>query len=197
MMNVAFLRAVNIGKRTARSAQLIAAAEALGYQGVWSYASSGNVVFEARTSPTELERRLEDAFAAALGFEATTFVRTAAELARTVAAEPFRVAGDDTHFITFLKCKPTTDQRSALERLSNDFDTLVVVGRDVHWLMHGRSIASTLKTKDWDSIIGRHRSTSRNVRMLRKLVEKLDPKPTRRLTPPPATAPATKGQPAP
>ncbi len=66
-----------------------------------------------------------------------------------------------------------------LEGLSNDFDTLVVVSRDVHWLMHGRSIASTLKTKDWDRIVGRHRSTSRNVRMLRKLVEKLDQKPTR------------------
>jgi uncharacterized protein (DUF1697 family) len=179
-MYVAFLRAVNIGRRTARSAQLIAAVQGLGYKDVWSYVNSGNFVFEARTSQAELERRLEDAFEAALGFEATTFVRTAAELERTVAAEPFSVASKDTHFITFLKDKPTPDQRLALEGLSNDFDTLVVVGRDVHWLMHGRSITSTLKAKDWDSIVGRHRSTSRNVRMLRKLVGKLDPKPTRR-----------------
>ena len=180
MLNVAFVRAVNIGKRTARSAQLVPAVQDLGYTHVWTYANSGNVVFEARTPPAELERRLEDAFEAALGFEATTFVRTAAEFKRTVAAEPFIVASDDTHFITFLKDKPTADQRLALEGLSNDFDTLVVVGRDVHWLMHGRSIASTLKAKDWDRIVGRHRSTSRNVRMLRKLAGKLDKKPTRR-----------------
>jgi uncharacterized protein (DUF1697 family) len=180
MMNVAFLRAVNVGKRTARSAQLMAAVQGLGYEGVWTYINSGNVVLEARTPGAELERRLEHAFEATLGFEATTFLRSAAELKRTVAAAPFTVAGDDTHFITFVKDKPTADQRLALEGLSNDFDTLVVVGRDVHWLMHGRSIASKLKTKDWDRIVGRHRSTSRNVRMLRKLVEKLDQKTTRR-----------------
>ncbi len=107
MMNVAFLRAVNIGKRTARSAQLVSAVEGLGYTGVWTYINSGNVVFEAPTPQAELERRLEVAFEAAVGFEATTFVRTTAELKRTVAAEPFMVATDDTHFITFLKDKPT------------------------------------------------------------------------------------------
>jgi uncharacterized protein (DUF1697 family) len=180
MTNVAFLRAVNVGSRRARSAQIMAAVQDLGYKRVWTYVNSGNVVFEARTPQAELECRLEDAFEAALGFEATTFVRRAAELKRTVAAEPFIVAGDDTHFITFLKDKPTADQRLALEGLSNDFDTLMVVGRDVHWLMHGRSIASTLKARDWDRIVGRHRSTSRNVRMLRKLIEKLDQKRTLR-----------------
>ena len=173
MRHVAFVRAVNIGKRTARPAQLVSAVQGLGYQGVWTYANSGNVVFEAPTPRVELERRLENAFEAALGFEATTFVRTAAELKRTVRAEPFVAAGDDTHFVTFLKDKPTAEQRMALEGLSNEFDTLVVVRHDVHWLMHGRSIASTLRAKDWDRIVGRHRTTSRNVRMLRRLVEKI------------------------
>ena len=173
MQNVAFVRAVNIGTRTARSARLVSAVEGLGYTGVWTYANSGNVVFEARARRTELERRLERAFGEALGFEATTFVRTATELRRSVAAEPFVVADDDTHFITFLKDRPTADQRLALQELSNDFDTLVVIGRDVHWLMHGRSTASTLRAGDWDRIVGRHRTTSRNVNLLRRLVSKL------------------------
>ena len=57
---------------------------------------------------------------------------------------------------------------------ANDFDTLVVAGRDVHWRMRGKSTDTKLKTKDWDAIVGRHRSTSRNMTALRKLVDKLE-----------------------
>jgi uncharacterized protein (DUF1697 family) len=174
VQHVAFLRAVNVGKRKAPSAQLVRAVQSLGYEDVWTYINSGNVVFEASGRPSALEPELEAAFEAELGFEATTFVRTAVKLRLTVAAEPFTVADNHTHFITFLKKKPTAEQRDALEGLSNDFDTLVVVDSEVHWLMRGRSTASLLRTKDWDKIVGPHRSTSRNVRMLRKLVEKLN-----------------------
>jgi hypothetical protein len=51
---------------------------------------------------------------------------------------------------------------------------LVVDGRDVHWRMHGKSTDTRLKTKDWEEIVGRHHSTSRNLTMLRNLVGKLD-----------------------
>ena len=121
-----------------------------------------------------LENELGSAFEKALGFECTTFVRTAAELRKVVAASPFKVASGDTHLVTLLKDVPAAPQRKALEALSNDFDTLVVDGRDVHWRMHGRSTDTRLKTKQWDDIVGRHRSTSRNIKMLGKLVEKLD-----------------------
>jgi uncharacterized protein (DUF1697 family) len=174
VQHVAFLRAVNVGKRRAPSAQLVGAVQGLGYEGVWTYINSGNVVFEAPGRPAALEPELQAAFEAALGFESTTFVRTAAELSRTVSAEPFTVADNHTHFITFLKDQPTAEQRNELEGFSNDFDTLVVVDSDVHWLMRGRSTASLLKTKDWDKIVGSQRSTSRNVRMLHRLVEKLN-----------------------
>jgi hypothetical protein len=40
--------------------------------------------------------------------------------------------------------------------------------------MHGKSTDTHLKTKQWDDIVGHHRSTSRNTNMLRKLVDKLD-----------------------
>jgi uncharacterized protein (DUF1697 family) len=171
---IAFLRAVNLGKRTARSAQLVAAVEGLGYTGVWTHINSGNVVFDAPGSRTDLERDLEAAFEKALGFEATTFVRTAAELRRSVADPPFTVSASDTYFITLLKESLAAPKRAALEALSNDFDTLVVKGRDVHWRMHGKSTDTRLTTRQWDDIVGHHRSTSRNTNMLRKLVVKLD-----------------------
>jgi uncharacterized protein (DUF1697 family) len=173
-VHVAFLRAVNLGKRTVKMARLVELVEGLGPAGVWTYSNSGNVVFEATGSRADLERRLESALEADLGFVVTTFVRTAAELRRVVAAEPLRTSAQDTYFVTFLKAAPSKATAAKLEALGNDFDTLVVRGRDVHWRMHGKSTETTLRSKAWDDLVGRHRSTSRNMNMLRKLVAKLD-----------------------
>jgi uncharacterized protein (DUF1697 family) len=170
---VAFLRAVNLGKRTVKMSSLVDIVEGLGCTNVWTYINSGNVVFDSSGTRDALERRFERALESALGFEIETFVRTAAELRRAVTAEPFEVEDGDTHFLTMLKAAPTPAQRRALEGLSNDFDTLVVAGRDVHWRMRGKSTDTKLKTKDWDGIVGRHRSTSRNMTALRKLIDKL------------------------
>ena len=116
---VAFLRAVNLGKRTVKMASLVEIAEGLGYEGVWTHINSGNVVFDATGSRGELERAFEKALEAALGFEVTTFVRTAAELRRAIALEPFVVACRDTYFLTLLKVGPTPAKRRALEALTN------------------------------------------------------------------------------
>ena len=176
MTQVAFLRAVNLGKRTVKMPRLVELARGLGYDDVWTHINSGNVVFEASGSRATLERQLETALEGDLGFEVTTFVRTVAELRRTLALDPFPVAPGDTYFVTFLKDNPATPKAKALEALSNDFDTVVVKGRDVHWRMHGKSTDSKLTTRAWDNLVGHHRSTSRNTNMLRKLLDKIDTK---------------------
>jgi hypothetical protein len=43
----------------------------------------------------------------------------------------------------------------------------------VHWRMRGKSTDTKLKTKDWEHVVGRHTTTSRNMNALRKLVAKL------------------------
>jgi uncharacterized protein (DUF1697 family) len=170
---VAFLRAVNLGSRQVRMARLVEIFEGLGYGDVWTHINSGNVVFDATGSRDALERRIGSTLEQELGFECTTTIRTPAELKRALAQEPFTVAAADTYFLTFLKDPPTAAQRTALEALSNDFDTLVVLGRDVHWRMHGKSSDSKLTAKLWADIVGDRRSTSRNTRMLRTLVDKI------------------------
>ena len=172
---VAFLRAVNVGKRTVRNARLVELFTGLGYGGVWTHINSGNVVFDAPGRRDELERIIARTIEADVGCEVTTFVRSATELRRALALEPFDVAADDTYFVTVLHETPTSAQAKALEALSNDeMDTLEVHGRDVHWLMHGTSMESKLKKSDWEKILGPRSSTSRNTTMLRKLVAKLD-----------------------
>ncbi len=170
---VGFLRAVNVGKRTVAMARLKAVCESLGYGDVRTYVNSGNVVFDATGSRTAVESALERALEDEFGFECTTFVRTPTELRAALDLHPFEVASGDTYFVTFLKKAPSRSVAGALEAASNDFDTLVVHGRDVHWRMHGKSTDTKLKAAVWKSL-GEHASTSRNVNMLTKLAARLD-----------------------
>jgi len=170
---IGFLRAVNVGRRTVAMSKLKAVCESLGYADVQTYVNSGNVVFGATGSRGAIEQQLERALEDEFGFECTTFVRTPAELRAALALHPFEVAAGDTYFVTFLKAAPSAPVAKALEAASNDFDTLVVQGRDVHWRMHGKSTDTKLKAAVWKPL-GAHGSTSRNVNMLTKLVAKLD-----------------------
>ena len=172
-LRVAFLRAVNVGRRKVAMSRLVSLLGELGFDHVWTFVNSGNAVFDATGSRTAVERAIETALEAEFEFEVETFVRTAAELRRVVARAPFALMDGDTHFVTFLKAAPDAATTRALESLSNDYDTLVVQGRDVHWRMHGRSSDSTLKKKDWQ-IVGANGGTSRNMNMLRRLVAKID-----------------------
>jgi uncharacterized protein (DUF1697 family) len=152
--------------------RLVEVFDRLGYGDVWTHINSGNVAFDAAGSREDLERSIEGALESEFGFECTTFVRTTPELQRVVAADPFRLAAGDTYLVTFLKETPNRATARALESLSNDFDTLVVRGRDVHWRMHGKSTDSKLKKKDWE-IVGKNNSTSRNMNALRKFAAKV------------------------
>jgi uncharacterized protein (DUF1697 family) len=153
-------------------AKLIEVCESLGYEDVWTHANSGNVVFDAAGSRPAIERAMTEALEAAFGFEVTTFVRSAAELRKALDAHPLRVAAGDTYFITFLRTRPAAATKRALEAASNDFDTLVVMDRDVHWRMRGKSTDTTVPRATW-RLVGEHGSTSRNVNLLERLAAKI------------------------
>jgi|SRR5829696_701748 len=169
---VAFLRAVNLGRRKVPMRRLLEICEDLGYRDAWTHANSGNAVFTATGARGDIEQAMERALASAFGFEVTTFVRSAAELRTAVGLRPFDIATGDTYFITFLKRAPAASIARRLEAASNDFDTLVVRGREVHWRMRGRSTESTITAATW-RLLGEHASTSRNANLLQKLVTKL------------------------
>ena len=169
---LAFLRAVNLGTRRVDMARLTRVVRDAGFEDAWTYINSGNVGFTSSKARGPLEAQLEELLAAEFGFECTTFVRTAAEVEKALALEPFALQPGDTYFVTFLKKTPTAAQKKALEALSGDFDTLVVKGPDVHWRMRGKSSDSPLTRRDWEKVLGPLSSTSRNTTMLRKLVAK-------------------------
>ena len=86
--HVALLRGINLGphKRVAMPA-LRTLVGSLGHTDVATYIASGNVVFTAGT--TDPGPELEKAIATELGVECRVVVLTCAELARTVADNPY------------------------------------------------------------------------------------------------------------
>jgi uncharacterized protein (DUF1697 family) len=91
----AFLRAINTGNRRLSNEQLLAPFHELGFTDVAAYQAAGNVTFRSADPDTVAEARIEAALAAAYGFDAPTFVRTAAEIQSIVAAEPFTTEDRD------------------------------------------------------------------------------------------------------
>jgi uncharacterized protein (DUF1697 family) len=84
----AFLRGVNLGKRTVKSAELKAAFESMGLTDIKTLLASGNVIFDA-SSGKGLKDKIEAGLKASFGFEIGTVLRTLAELRSMVQSDPY------------------------------------------------------------------------------------------------------------
>jgi uncharacterized protein (DUF1697 family) len=135
--HVAFLRALNVGGHTVKMDRLRAICTDAGLAGVETVIASGNVLFAPdHRSPATIETLLEDALRAALGYEVTTFVRTAAELADLVAVNPFAgvpLVGKGSVAVGFLRAPPPAATIEAVRAASTPVDTLDVLGRELWW----------------------------------------------------------------
>ena len=86
----AFLRAINVGGHTVKMETLVRVFIEMGLVSVETFIASGNVIFEADDRNTAaLERRIEQALHAALGYPVSTFVRTPAQIAAIARYQPF------------------------------------------------------------------------------------------------------------
>jgi len=92
---VALLRAVNVGGRTVRAAELREAAESLGHTRVASYVNSGNLVLVPAGPAPDVAPGLSAALAERYGFPVPVVTRTAREWDHVVAALPFADAARD------------------------------------------------------------------------------------------------------
>jgi len=139
----AFLRGVNLGaRRKASSDDLHACFEGIGLEGVATFRTSGNVVFEAgREGRAKLTGRIENALAEALGYDVTVFLRTAEELEAIVAREPFPAKLMDRSNgklqVALLPKKPSAAARKRVLGLATDADRLELADRELYWLPSG------------------------------------------------------------
>ena len=171
---VAFLRAVNVGKRRVPMARARDVLTGLGFDQVDSFANSGNLIFTATGKASDQEAGIRSALEDAFGFELTTFVRTARQVTALASARPFGViAAGHTHFGLLPLTRLTVSEKKAVEGLSNDHDEVVVAGRDVHWLIRSKSTETTLGPKQWKHALPDNPTTARNMTLLARLAQKL------------------------
>ena len=87
---VALLRAMNVaGTGKLPMAELRRIGEQCGFANVRTFIASGNLLFDSDLGETEARARIEAGLQQYFGKSVPVFVRTAAELAATAAANPF------------------------------------------------------------------------------------------------------------
>ena len=87
---VALLRAVNVGGTgKLPMTELKSICEAAGLESVKTYIASGNVVFKSKLTEAKVKAALESALADYAGRPVGVMIRTAHEMAGTLAANPY------------------------------------------------------------------------------------------------------------
>jgi uncharacterized protein (DUF1697 family) len=156
---VAFLRGMNLGGRRITNDDLRSHFEALGCEEVATFRASGNVIFAGDGEPpAKLTARLEEGLAEALGYEVQVFLRTAGELKKIAAHEPFdskRVAASKGKLqIGMLTKKPSAAALEKAMAFSTDEDRLAIERRELYWLPEGGLSDSDLDLKALATILG-------------------------------------------
>jgi uncharacterized protein (DUF1697 family) len=172
---IAFLRAINVGGHTVKMDVLRQHFEALGHTKVETFIASGNVIFDAPGRKGEpIERAIEAALLAALGYEVTTFIRTPAELAAIAVRQPFAdydpKAGDGL-YVSFVKSALGSAALKALEGLKNPIDDFYHHGREIYWLRRRRVGESTFSGAQLERAI-RGPASARNITTVSKMAAK-------------------------
>ena len=144
--------------------------EAHSYEDVRTHMQSGNVVLSSPLSPRKLEARLERELAAGLGFDIRVLVRTRAELAKVVAADPLGdVATNPSRYLVSFLSKRLPAQ--VVREL--DAAGIVVRGRELY-ARHPDGVQRSPLGKLLDDRRLGVVSTARNWNTITKLLELLD-----------------------
>jgi len=157
--HIALLRGVNLGPRKrVAMADLRAALTAAGFGDVVTYLQSGNVVLDSPLPAAKVGPAVEAAVADALGLRSDVIVRSPAQLASAIKADPF---GDDAydparHVLGFLAADPSADKVAAIEEriaaLPSDGDRHVFHGKHFYlWCPNGISKSRYFKVP-WDRL---------------------------------------------
>lgn len=107
---IALLRAVNVGGTgKLPMSELKIMCEAAGFKSVRTYIASGNVVFKSAKSEAQVKAVLDVGLAVYFGKPVGVLVRTAAEMAAVVAANPFPEKPTNLTVAIFLDKPPAPD----------------------------------------------------------------------------------------
>jgi uncharacterized protein (DUF1697 family) len=146
---VVLLRGINLGaSRRIAMADLRAMLEDMGYEDVRTVLQSGNVVLTADDAPNAVGRAIEGRIRTDFGMDVDAMVRTAAELADVVEADPLAgVATDGSKSVViFLSAEPDPAAVAALGEEDFAPEEFRARGRELYaWCPNGLQKSPVVK----------------------------------------------------
>lgn len=175
--HLALLRGVNVGgKNKLPMKDLAAMFAAAGCDDVRTYIQSGNVLFRAEPAVAAgVATAVAGAIAHRFGYRTPVVVRTAEELRRAVARNPFLASGaaPEALHVLFLADEPARDRVDALDPGRSPGDDFAVLGREV-FLHLPRGVAGSKLTNAYFDARLATVSTGRNWRTVTTLLGMMD-----------------------
>lgn len=166
---IALLRGVNVGGVTIRNADLTEVFRSLGHEDVRTVLASGNAVFRADGTPTELQSGIEAALHARYDRDVPILLVPQERLAAVVEAFPFPSDADRHDYAVFAADDEVLD--AVLDGLEPGADEQVARGdRVLWWSCPKGSSTDTPVAKRLAAARFRRTTTTRNCTTLRKLL---------------------------
>lgn len=178
---IAFLRAVNVGKRQYPMAELRETLTAAGFEEVATHIQTGNaLVRTSMRSRAKVTAALEKAMLEDRGFAVPVVLMTPAELAETYEeaqafAHEFVEQGNQVqgHYLTLLAEPAAPGQAKKVESRSEPKEEVRVGKRAVHLLLAKPYHEASTSNAEVERHLGV--ATTRNLSVITKLVEKWGP----------------------
>lgn len=173
---VALLGSINVGGNRLRMADLREALESEDFVNVETVVASGNVLFDHEDGSTQMVReQIAGLLAERFGIASVVVVLSREELEASLAESPFAATGEDrlVH-VHFLECQPEQDRFADLisAHTARGIERLAAGTRALHIDFVDGAGSSKLTS----AFIARRLGcggTARNVRSIRRLIEKM------------------------
>ncbi|MGC2421228.1 MAG: DUF1697 domain-containing protein [Candidatus Acidiferrales bacterium] len=168
---IALLRGVNVGGNILKMDHLRELCTNLGTKNPRTYVQSGNTVFEAQGSTSHWGETLERKLAGESCLSVSVIVRTAPEMAKILAGNPFlKEKGIDTArlAVTFLQKAPGKATLEALAALKVGSERFHCAGKEIY--LHCPDGFANAKLYTLDKVLAQ-KTTTRNWNTVKKLCE--------------------------
>jgi uncharacterized protein (DUF1697 family) len=153
-VHVAMLRGINLGGfHRVPMAELRTLLTDAGYEDVRTYVQSGNIVLRSPAKAAEVELRLGTLLSERFGFDVPVIVRSRAQLAAVVKADPLGDVVDNPkrYQVSFLDSKPAAEAIARLQEQAIGDERVIARGREIYaW--HPEGVA---RSKLWNALAGK------------------------------------------
>ncbi len=138
---VALLRAVNVaGTGKLPMAELKRIGEECGFANVRTFIASGNLLFDSEAGDAAVQRQVEDRLESFFGKHVPLFVRSAAEMAEVVAANPFADDKPSRVMAHFIAEEPAQAMLDAATGVAGE---RMAIGPRMIYVSYGEGIGKT------------------------------------------------------